>query len=139
MEFRSAIRKFFSPPRRRFRATVTNTTNGALLADSIDVADSPASRKRGLLKHAGLALNEGLWIVPSFAVHSFGMKFDIDLVFLDRKYRVRKVRSGMKPGGVSICLWAHSVLEVPAGTVKRTETRCNDQLDFAFTEIKPRG
>jgi uncharacterized membrane protein (UPF0127 family) len=100
------------------------------LGDRIDVADTSAKRRTGLLKHTGLAEGEGLWIAPCEAVHTFGMKFPIDVVFVSRKRRVLKVRKEMGRRGIALCLWAHSVLELPPGTVDRTGTQKGDQLEF---------
>jgi uncharacterized protein len=99
-----------------------------VLADSAEVADTSAKRRTGLLKHDGLAPGQGLWIVPCESVHSFFMKFAIDLVYLDRKHKVRKMRHSMAPWRMSICLSAHSILELPAGVLEATGTQAGDQL-----------
>jgi uncharacterized protein len=135
MRLLSTLRNLLNPPHRPLKLTVTNAASGAVLADKADVADTSSSRKRGLLKHGGLAAGEGIWIVPCSGVHSFGMKFDIDLVYLDREYHVRKLRNAMKPGRMSLCLRAHSVLELPSGTIERTRTRAGQRLQLEFSEI----
>ena len=94
------------------------------------MADTSAKRRTGLLKHTGLESGEGLWIVPCEAVHSFGMKFAIDVLFLDRSKKIRKTRPNMVPGRLAICLPAHSVLELPAGTIANSLTQSGDQLQF---------
>jgi uncharacterized membrane protein (UPF0127 family) len=109
---------------------VRNITRGVLLADAAEVADTSAKRRTGLLKRSGLEPGEGLWIVPCESVHSFFMKFTIDVVYLDRKKKVRGARSRMKPWRVSACLPAHSVLELPEGTIEHTGTQKGDQLEF---------
>ena len=112
------------------RILVRNQTRNTVLADSADVADSSAKRRTGLLKHDSLAPGDGLWIVPCESVHSFFMKFPIDLVYLDRKYKVRKIRHRMLPWRLSVCLSAHSILELPAGTLEATGTQSGDQLQI---------
>jgi uncharacterized membrane protein (UPF0127 family) len=111
---------------------VRNATRGVLLGESIEVADTSAKRRTGLLGRDGLAAGGGLWIVPCEGVHTIGMRFPIDVVFLNRKYEVLKVRSRMGKWKLSCCLTAHSVLELPAGTLERTETRKGDRLEFEF-------
>ena len=106
-----------------------NITRGVVLADSADLADTSAKRRTGLLKHTGLEPGEGLWIVPCESVHSFFMKFTIDVLYLDRTRKVRGLRANMKPWRLSACLPAHSVLELPAGTIERTGTQKGDQLE----------
>ena len=81
-----------------------NQNRGTVLAEAADVADTSAKRRTGLLKHTKLEPGAGLWIAPCEAVHSFGMKFAIDVVYLDRKKRVRKVRKEMVPRRLSACL-----------------------------------
>lgn len=107
---------------------VRNQTRSAVLGESILVADSGATRRTGLLKHERLNPGEGLWIVPCEAVHTFFMKFAIDLVYIDKKRKVRKVRHAVPPWRISGCLTAHSVLELPAGTAEQTGTQAGDEL-----------
>ena len=109
---------------------VTNVTRGKLLADRADIADTSAKRRTGLLKHTGLAQGEGLWIVPSEGVHTFGMKFTIDVLFLNKQRKILKARPNMVKRRMSLSLLAHSVLELPAGTLDATGTVRGDQLEF---------
>ena len=109
---------------------VTNLTRGRMLADRAEVADTSAKRRTGLLKHAGLAPGEGLWIVPCEGVHTFAMKFPIDVVFLNRKNKILKIRPNMVRSRIALSLMAHSVLELPAGTLTATGTERGDQLEL---------
>ena len=114
---------------------VRNATRAVLLGDSVSVAGDSRSRRTGLLNHSGLNRGEGLWIVPCESVHTFGMKFVIDVVFLNRKKKVLKIRKMMTKRRIAICLWAHSVLELPAGTLQETGTLPGDQLEFDRLEF----
>lgn len=109
---------------------VRNATRGISLGDSVVVADTSAKRRTGLLKHESLPAGEGLWIVPCEAVHTFGMRFPIDIAFLNRKRKILKIRKEMGKRRIALCLWAHSVLELPSGTLERTGTQAGDQLEF---------
>ena len=109
---------------------VRNLTRDRELADRADIADTSAKRRTGLLKHTGLERGEGLWIVPCEGVHTFAMKFTIDVVFLDKKRKIRKIRPNMVKSRISLSLLAHSVLELPAGTLDQTGTQKGDQLEF---------
>jgi uncharacterized membrane protein (UPF0127 family) len=113
------------------RVRVQNTTRQTILASNLEVAESAAKRNKGLLGRKGLAAGEGLWIVPCESVHTFGMQFAIDLVYLDRKHRVRKVRSAVPPWRISICLSAHSILELPSGTILASHTGKGDLLELS--------
>jgi hypothetical protein len=112
------------------RIQVSNLTRHAVLATRIEVADSARKRNKGLLGRERLSLGGGLWILPCQAVHTFGMRFPIDLVYLDSKKRIKKLRSEAPPGRLSACLFAHSVLELPPGTIRATQTQLGDTLEF---------
>ncbi len=113
------------------RLLVTNSSRSTVLATRLEVADSGPKRNKGLLGRDALAPGEGLWIVPCESVHTFFMRFPIDLVYLDRKNTVRKVRSAVAPWRLSACFTAHSILELPAGTIRATQTQAGDLLGFA--------
>lgn len=102
-----------------------------MLADRAEVADTAASRRKGLLGRVQLSPGEGLWIIPCEAVHTIGMQFPIDLVYLDRHKQVKKVCCNVSPWRLSACLFAQSVIELPAGTVVSTQTKRGDRLDFS--------
>lgn len=116
------------------RVKISNLTRQAVLASCVDVADQGAKRRKGLLGRDHLSDEEGLWILPCEAVHTFGMRFAIDLVYLDRNNRVRKTRSAVPPSRLSACLTAHSVIELASGTVSRTQTKPGDRLEFSAAE-----
>jgi uncharacterized membrane protein (UPF0127 family) len=109
---------------------VVNNTRTISLGDRIDVADTSKKRRTGLLKHTGLEPREGLWIAPCEAVHTVGMKFPIDVLFLNKKRKVLKIRHAMGKWSMALCLRAHSALELPAGTARATGTQVHDELEF---------
>jgi len=116
--------------RRDNRLRVSNLTRNTVLAACMEVADSSAKRNKGLLGRERLAPGEGMWIRPCAAVHTFWMRFYIDLVSLDRKNRISKLVNAVPPWRLSACLWAHSVLELPPGTIRATQTQPGDTLEF---------
>jgi uncharacterized protein len=85
------------------------------------------------LGRTGLPQGEGLWIAPCESVHTFFMRFAIDLVYLDREHKVKKVRSNVGPWRLSACFSAHSVLELPAGTIRASQTECGDTVEIQST------
>jgi uncharacterized membrane protein (UPF0127 family) len=111
---------------------VRNETKQTTLAERADIADDSSRRRKGLLGRKSLEPGQGLWIVPCQGVHCLGMQFAIDVVFLDRRRKVSKLRPDVRPGGVALCLWAHSVLELPSGTIRQTQTSRGDQLRLTF-------
>jgi len=115
------------------RLLVRNLTRQTVLGDRIVAARSGAARRKGLLGRDGLAPGEGLWIVPCESVHTFFMRFPIDLVYLDRRNRVRKVRHAVGPWRLSACFTAHSVMELPAGAARESGTVKGDVVEMATT------
>jgi hypothetical protein len=112
------------------KITFYNLSKETLVGDAVDIADTAAARNRGLLKHTGLADGEGLWIVPCEAIHTFWMKFAIDVVFLDKNKKVTKVVAHLKPSRLAMSWRARSVVELPAGRAAATRTEPGDQLEI---------
>ncbi len=96
--------------------TVTNESRNCVIATRVRLASTSRTRRKGLLGVKYLDENSGLWIVPCEAVHTFGMSIPIDVLFLDRKARVKKIRPNLKRGRISFSFTARSVLELAAGT-----------------------
>jgi uncharacterized protein len=101
----------------------------------VELAARGPARRRGLLGRKGLDEGEGLWIKPCEAVHTFGMRFDIDLIFLNRRHIVTKVRAGVPPWRISGSLRALSVLEMSPGAIARSSTRPGDQLSLQPVDV----
>jgi uncharacterized membrane protein (UPF0127 family) len=110
------------------KVLVRNHTRDTVLGDAVELADTSETRRVGLLKHTRLEPGSGLWIVPCESVHTFFMKFPIDLVYLDKQRKVRKVRHAVPAWRLSACLTAHSILELPAGTAEKSGTVPGDEL-----------
>ena len=111
---------------------VYNKTREAFVATDAGVANTYLRRLVGLLGKTKrwLRPGHGLWIVPSRCVHTIGMLFPIDLVFLDQNKRVVHIEEHVRPFAISkVCLKASSVLELPPHTVFRTGTRVGDVLE----------
>ncbi len=112
-----------------------NRGRGTELARWVEKADSFRARLRGLIGRPSLAEGAALWIVPSRGVHTLGMAFPIDVLFLDRALRVVAVEEHLHPGRLTPIRWkARTVLELPAGTLRRTGTRPGDQIDMSNAE-----
>ena len=91
---------------------------GRVLAERLRVPRTFVGRGLGLMFRRRLEAGEGMWIVPCNGIHMFGMRFPIDAVFVDRRLRVVRAFPGLRPWRiVPLVLRAHSVLELPAGTI----------------------
>jgi uncharacterized membrane protein (UPF0127 family) len=113
--------------------SILNKTKNCVLGDAIGRADTSQTRRTGLLKKTGLLDGEGLWILPCEGIHTFFMKFAIDVLFLDKKRSVVKLVHSMGPWRMAISFRAHSVLELPAGTIVKTGTMRGDLLEVTDT------
>ena len=116
-------------PREEGTVFVYNRTKETFLAYRVKVADSMLSRLVGLLGKRSLRPDSGLWIVPSSGVHTLGMLFTIDVVFLDKNLKVVGLRELLRPFSItSLNLQAESVLELPGHTIIKSRTEIGDQL-----------
>jgi uncharacterized membrane protein (UPF0127 family) len=91
---------------------------GRVVVEDLELASSSWSRFVGLMGRPSLERGRGLWIEPCNSIHMFFMRFPIDVLFLDRQRRVKKVMLELKPWRVSpIVFGARTVVELPAGTL----------------------
>lgn len=112
--------------------TVTNGTRGRSLGSRVGLADSWWSRLRGLVGSPPLAAGEGLLLVPCGAVHTFGVRYPMDVAFVDERGAVLAVYHRLAPGRWS--RWhgrTAAALELPAGTLATTGTSPGDTLAWA--------
>src|SRR5271170_4288132 len=113
---------------------IYNRTREAFVATEAAVADSYVRRLVGLLGKTKrwARVGTGLWIVPSRGVHTIGMMFPIDLVFLSKEKEVVHIEEYVRPFRISrISLKATSVLELPPHTIYRTGTKVGDRLEIS--------
>jgi uncharacterized protein len=97
------------------REVTLKRENGEVVCDRCVVADSPASRMRGLLGRSELRPGEGLLLRPASSIHTWFMRFPIDAVFLDRDWRVVGISDDIRPWRAAGRRGAKAVLELPAG------------------------
>jgi len=114
-----------------------NRTRQTFLATQLRVAESHWSRFRGLMcTDSGSFLKGcGMWLVPSRGVHSFAMRFPIDVLYLNREKTVVHLEQNLRPWRVApVRLNAASVLELPANTLYETQTAIGDRIEIAPAE-----
>jgi uncharacterized membrane protein (UPF0127 family) len=108
---------------------VRNDTRGTEVAARVQRADRLWDRLVGLLGRRSLDQGEGLWIEPCNSVHMFGMRFAIDVVFVDASSRVVAVVDTLRPWRMTLPVpGARSALELPAGAAARSGTVAGDLL-----------
>lgn len=112
-----------------------NRDRGTLLARHVAKADSFWTRFRGLKGRTELPPGEGLWIIPCRGVHTRGMAFPIDVLFLDQALKVVDKQEEMSPGRFGAIRWkARTVLELPAGTLTESGTEIGDRIELMEQE-----
>jgi uncharacterized protein len=105
-----------------------NERTGEVVASEIELAADSKSRNRGLLGRSGLAAGTVLIIAPCNAIHTFFMRFTIDLVFADQNGRVKKVYRRVRPWRIRASFGAFAALELTGGSVAEGTLAAGDRL-----------
>jgi uncharacterized membrane protein (UPF0127 family) len=110
-----------------------NDRTRSAVALEVDVAITRAARRRGLLGRESLGPNEGLLLSPCKAVHTFGMRFPIDVIFIDRDGRAVRIVRSLAPWRMSMSARAKAVIELAAGQAAAADIQVGDLLYLAPT------
>jgi uncharacterized membrane protein (UPF0127 family) len=113
---------------------LVNARSGLVVATHLLPALDSATRKTGLLKHTSLPAGTAMIIAPTNAIHTFFMKFPIDVVFVSRSGKVLKIRPAMPAWRMAGALRGFAVVELAAGVLAPSETRVGDTLVLRPTE-----
>jgi len=121
---------FFQPLLRKAQSkqVIRNTRNGRVLADDLISAFDSKSRNVGLLNHNSFPHGAAMLIAPTNAVHTFFMRFPIDIAFINREGTVVKVCRSVRPWRIAAALRGYGVIELPAGTLAAADTVVGDVL-----------
>ncbi len=112
-----------------------NITRQSFINLGVTVADTPLARLRGLIGKMRLRSDEALWIVPSHGIHTIGLLFPIDVIYLDAQLRVLNLAEHLGPLRIAPVKWqCASVLELPARSVYDSGTQVGDQLMICSPE-----
>lgn len=112
-----------------------NQTRGTILSAQVEEAVTAAARGKGLMGRPGLASGAGMLIgsgpIPMMWIHTFFMRFPIDLVFLDRANQIVRIVANVKPWRLTAPVFgARAVVEIEAGAAARNSNRVGDQVTF---------
>jgi uncharacterized membrane protein (UPF0127 family) len=105
--------------------------DGVVVCEECLVAATPFARMRGLLGRRSLPSGEGILLRPAASVHTFFMRFAIDVVFLDDELRVVGIAAHLRPWRAAAQRGAKAVLELPAGECERRGLAVGDCIRFA--------
>lgn len=110
-------------------AKLWNKTKNLTLAENVEVASNMWTRARGLLGRKELPETEALWILRCNSIHTFFMRFPIDVAFVSHDLVVKKVATDVRPGSWLWPVWsARHVFEFAAGTLREDRVKVGDQL-----------
>lgn len=113
---------------------IENEGRGRTLAAKARLADRFLSRMVGLLGRSGLPEGEGLVIAPGSSIHTFFMRFAIDVVFVNREGVVLKTAENVKPWRLAFSpRGTRYTIELPVGAIEASQTERGDQLEFSAT------
>lgn len=108
---------------------VFNLTRQSFVSLGVSPADTHITRLRGLLGRMRIRSDEGLWVVPCQGIHTIGLLFAIDVIYLDENHRVIHLIEHLGPFRVaSIMRQSASVLELPTRTIYSSNTQVGDSL-----------
>lgn len=105
-----------------------NRRTGVVVADRLLPAFDSQTRRTGLLQHDGLRPGEAMVIAPTNAIHTFFMRFSIDVAFVARDGRIVKIRAAMPAWRISAAWGGYAVVEMAAGEFARGGTVVGDLL-----------
>ncbi len=120
-------------PRRTY--IVFNETRESFLSLRVTPADTHVSRLLGLTGRLRLKSDEGIWVIPSQGIHTIGVLFPIDLIYLDAANRVVDVKESLGSFRIApLRLKSASVLEMPVRTIYSSQTQIGDQMLICLPE-----
>ena len=123
------VHKFLSGARQKAPpGRLINARTGQVIAEAAELAVTSASRRRGLLGRDRLDPGAALIIAPCNSNHMFFMRFAIDVVYVDRAGRVRKIVRALRPWRISAALSAYAVIELGAGSLDGCDIQRGDRL-----------
>jgi uncharacterized membrane protein (UPF0127 family) len=115
-------------PRTEYR--LRNRRTGTFIAERVVGAFDSASRNRGLLKRDSMPEGEALIIAPCNAIHTWFMRFDIDVAFVSKTGAVLKIRHRVRPWRLAASLRAFAVIELAGGVLEATGSQSEDVLEL---------
>jgi len=114
---------------------VYNQTRECFLSLGVTPADTTFARLKGLIGRIKLRVDEGLWVVPSCGVHTLGVLFPLDLIYLDESHQVIHVIEHFPRFRIApLRTQATSVLELPIHTIYSSQTQAGDKLLICAVE-----
>ncbi len=110
---------------------VLNVSKGTVIAQQARLASSLGQRMKGLLGQDSLSANEALILKSCSSIHTFFMRFSIDVLFLDKDMQIIRLFRNMPPNRLSPTVWGSKIaIELPAGRTSQTNAQVGDIIEF---------
>jgi hypothetical protein len=122
---------------RRHGTLTLRREDGRVVCERVKVADTLFRRAIGLLGRRAVAHDEGVVLRPNFSIHTFFMRFPIDVVFLDQDLVVVRIAPGLRPFRTASCRGAREVVELRAGECERRGLAVGDRVAWASASHAP--
>lgn len=110
--------------------SLINQRSGVTVAATVVTAFDSASRRRGLLGLAAMPAGQAMIIAPSSAIHTWSMRFAIDVAFITKTGRIVKIRSNVPPRRIAASFGAFAVIELASGTLEASGTTTGDTVSL---------
>ncbi len=107
---------------------LVNARTGDAVASAVELADTRAARRKGLLGRESLPSSSALLISPCFAIHTIGMKFPIDVLFVDREGVIVRIVRELPPARIAIAIRSRAVVELAAGALRDRDVQIGDRI-----------
>jgi len=109
---------------------IINVTKGVVIAQQAQIATSLGMRLKGLLGRSSLAANQALVLKPCSSIHTFFMRFTIDVLFLDKNMQIIRILQNIPPNRLSPIVWGSKLtIELPASRASQTNTQVGDRIE----------
>ncbi len=108
--------------------SISRKDNQQCLLSNVMCTSNPLERMRGLLGKAPLQKDQALLITSCSSVHTMGMTYPIDLVFLDKHWKIRKIVKSLVPWRMAWSFSSSTVLEMAPGTIDNLNLNMDMQL-----------
>ena len=102
--------------------------SGTVFLSDVSLTSNALERMRGLLFRPQLKAGQALLIRPCSSIHMFGMRYALDILYLDKEFKVMKIVESIQPNRMSMCKGADMVIEMPTGTLANSEITISSEL-----------
>jgi uncharacterized protein len=115
-------------------AILRNSTTSTIVGTRIDLLTGFFERLIGLLARSSMSRDEGVWLSRCRAIHTVGMRYSIDVVFVDREGFVLQICRKVRPNRLALsCRKARAVIELGAGALDTVELTVGDRIELVST------